>query len=159
MNLFRLSVVIIFITFINGCNVDVVNHDEIKAGNIAADFLELILLKGDFEGSYQFLHPELKKELSSSKFEQVFSQLKKGLEVKSFEAIGFELLDASDNLAIYFKTNSPAAEDRFILVIMYSKSPPNYKVVRITTIDVIPEFNKTMSGTYKSVNIQIKKGA
>ena len=159
MRYLKISIALILIALINGCNFDVVNHDEIKAGNIAANFLEQILLKGDSNASYEFLHSSLKKQLNKEKFSSLVVQLKEGLKAKSFEAVGFELLDAPDNLAIYFRITSPVEGERFMLITMYSKTPPDYKVVHIKTIDVLPKLNGAMSGTYKSANIQIKKGA
>ena len=134
---------------------NVVNHNEILAGNKAVDFTQEVFIKKNLNLAYEYLHEEFKKVLSKDNFVNHFSKAAEAANVKVLEAISFELIGTTDNLAIYIA----ATNDRgtgYLKITMYGDGK-NYKLIAFKTINSLPKFNHSMAGTYKEAKVIIRR--
>lgn len=60
------------------CQVNVIHHDEDRAGAEAADVLKLIYLKADYESAHVRLAKELREKLSTSQLRDLVGQVEAG---------------------------------------------------------------------------------
>jgi len=152
----RAIFICLFLTSPLTSNAAIINHDEILAKNLAADFLEIVFIKKTPKAGYKYLHPAFQKEFPQEAFIENFSNAATVADISRIEAVSFELLNEPGQLAIYLSATNTKGTGYFKIV-MYGDGK-EYKILRIKTIDALPKLDHPMSGTFQEAKVVIRRG-
>ena len=83
---------IIFLPMIlNACvQLNVINHDEVLAAQVAKNFAEAAFVKQDYVNAYSLLSDKAKKEISSDKFKKIIIDMHPLTYPMKIAAIGYD---------------------------------------------------------------------